>query len=202
VPINTPHFPSNWELSAARAASVVRLFTQSGISPTRLKAIGFAEHQPIADNATELGRSKNRRVAIMVLNKPDEKRVNLGLDEKEQQGLRSDDLYKHSSHNLTTSVPKQIPFTSPDASGNDNKSGNSSSGGPKLLQSQADKPPMTTLPLASPRSRVSNNATQNRSTPASRQEKPGDTSQSTVTVKPAEPISLPVLQVLPKSNGD
>jgi len=80
VPISTPSFPSNWELSAARAASVVRLFTQTGVEPARLKAIGFAELRPIADNATEQGRSKNRRVTIVVLNKGDEKRINLGLD--------------------------------------------------------------------------------------------------------------------------
>jgi outer membrane protein OmpA-like peptidoglycan-associated protein len=68
VPINTPRFPSNWELSTARASSVVRLFSRLGIESERLKAIGFAEFRPIAPNTTEIGRNKNRRVTIVVLN--------------------------------------------------------------------------------------------------------------------------------------
>lgn len=67
VPINTPAFPSNWELSAARAASVVHLFTKANIDPQRMAAIGFGEYRPVADNSTEEGRSKNRRVVIVVL---------------------------------------------------------------------------------------------------------------------------------------
>jgi outer membrane protein OmpA-like peptidoglycan-associated protein len=209
VPISTPHFPSNWELSAARAASVVRLFTQSGISPNRLKAIGFAEHKPIADNATELGRSRNRRVAIMVLNKPEEKRFNLGLDKKEQPGALSNDLQKH----IPKSIPKPIPLTSLDKRTNDN---DSRGGAPTLLQPQTGKPPITTLPLASSQSKASTSATAQiksavpsspkdptqGSSQFSAQSQSGNSSQSTVIVKPAEPISLPVLQVLPKGKGD
>ena len=67
VPINTLAFPSNWELSAARAASVVHLFTKANIDPQRMAAIGFGEYHPVADNSTEEGRSKNRRVVIVVL---------------------------------------------------------------------------------------------------------------------------------------
>lgn len=67
LPINTSVYPSNWELSAARAASVVRLFAEYGVDPERMAAIGFGEHRPVADNATEAGRAKNRRVAIVVL---------------------------------------------------------------------------------------------------------------------------------------
>lgn len=86
VPIKTFTFPSNWELSAARAASVVRLFTETNIDPQRLKAIGFGEYQPIASNATAKGRSKNRRVTIVVLNKPSEKRQEiLGKNKGEDQ---------------------------------------------------------------------------------------------------------------------
>lgn len=66
VPINTPIYPSNWELSAARAASVVHLFSRSGLDPTRMAAIGYAEYRPIADNETESGRQQNRRVAIII----------------------------------------------------------------------------------------------------------------------------------------
>lgn len=67
VPISNAVFPSNWELSAARAASVVHLFTKSGIDPQRMAAIGFGEHRAIADNSTAEGRAKNRRVAIVIL---------------------------------------------------------------------------------------------------------------------------------------
>src|SRR5690606_7234999 len=67
VPINTPAVPSHWELSAARAASVVHLCTKANIDPQRMAAIGFGEYRPVADNSTEEGRSKNRRVVIVVL---------------------------------------------------------------------------------------------------------------------------------------
>jgi chemotaxis protein MotB len=66
-PINTAVYPSNWELSAARAASVARLFTESGISPTRLGIIGWGQFRPAADNATVEGRNRNRRVLVVVL---------------------------------------------------------------------------------------------------------------------------------------
>jgi chemotaxis protein MotB len=64
APINTPLFPSNWELSGSRAASVVRLFIETGVDPRRLTATGYAEQRPVADNATPEGRQRNRRVAI------------------------------------------------------------------------------------------------------------------------------------------
>jgi len=78
VPISTEQFPSNWELSAARAASVVHLFTRQGIKPQRLAAIGFGQYRPVAPNATAGGRKKNRRVSIVILNEPYEGKVNLG----------------------------------------------------------------------------------------------------------------------------
>ncbi len=67
VPINTVAFPSNWELSAARAASVVHLFMSAGMQPERMAAIGLGEYRPIADNSSEEGRNKNRRVVLVVL---------------------------------------------------------------------------------------------------------------------------------------
>jgi chemotaxis protein MotB len=67
LPIKTITFPSNWELSAARAASVVHLFTRIGINPERLAAIGYGEYRPIADNATDTGRQKNRRVSLVIM---------------------------------------------------------------------------------------------------------------------------------------
>ena len=65
-PISTVAFPSNWELSAARAASVVHVLTKLSIAPQRMAAIGYGEHRPIADNRTREGRQKNRRVVISV----------------------------------------------------------------------------------------------------------------------------------------
>ncbi len=67
TPINTPFFPSNWELSSARASSVVRLFSESGIAPSRMVVEGYAENQPVDSNDTPEGRARNRRVTIMVL---------------------------------------------------------------------------------------------------------------------------------------
>lgn len=65
-PIRTSAFPSNWELSAARAASVVSHFTQKEIDPRRMAAVGYGEYQPIADNSTAAGRSANRRIVIKI----------------------------------------------------------------------------------------------------------------------------------------
>lgn len=66
-PIKNAIYPSNWELSAARAGSVVRLFVENGIAPNRLIAIGYAENRPVAPNTTPEGRARNRRVTISVL---------------------------------------------------------------------------------------------------------------------------------------
>lgn len=65
-PIATAQYPSNWSLSAERAVSVVELFGQQGIDGDRLSAQGFGEYVPLADNATEQGRAKNRRVVIVI----------------------------------------------------------------------------------------------------------------------------------------
>jgi chemotaxis protein MotB len=66
TPVNSPAYPSNWELSAARAASIVNYFMRQGLAPARLAAIGYGEHRPIADNNTAAGRLQNRRVVIVV----------------------------------------------------------------------------------------------------------------------------------------
>jgi len=67
VPISNSVFASNWELSAVRATSVVRLLADSGIAPARLSAIGREASQPIASNDTAEGRARNRRVELMIL---------------------------------------------------------------------------------------------------------------------------------------
>lgn len=70
VPIRTVQFPSNWELSAARAASVVHVLTDAGIAAERLAVVGFGEHQPVADNTSIQGRNTNRRVLLVILANP------------------------------------------------------------------------------------------------------------------------------------
>jgi len=71
VPINNFEFISNWELSAARAASVVHLFTRLGIDPQRLAAIGYGEYRPVASNDTPEGRASNRRVVLVIMSGAD-----------------------------------------------------------------------------------------------------------------------------------
>lgn len=65
-PIKTAQFPTNWELSAARAASIVRMLAMDGVDPSRMAAVGYGEFQPVADNATAEGRARNRRVVLVV----------------------------------------------------------------------------------------------------------------------------------------
>ncbi|MFA7398928.1 MAG: flagellar motor protein MotD [Sideroxydans sp.] len=67
LPISNTQFPSNWELSSARASSVVRLFIEQGIVANRLKATGLADNVPIEENSSIEGRARNRRVAVTVL---------------------------------------------------------------------------------------------------------------------------------------
>lgn len=67
IPIDTIEFPSNWDLSSARATSVVREFINNGISPKRLSAIGYGEFHPAADNKSTEGRIKNRRVVLVLM---------------------------------------------------------------------------------------------------------------------------------------
>jgi chemotaxis protein MotB len=69
VPISTDRYPSNWELSGARAARVVRhLVDDAGISMDKMAVVGYGESRPVADNSTLDGRARNRRVDIILLN--------------------------------------------------------------------------------------------------------------------------------------
>jgi len=88
VPIRTKAFPSNWELSAARAASVVHLFTKAGIRPRRLVAIGYGQYRSIADNRTAAGRRKNRRVVLVIPATSNARRI-LDLQRLEKAGVLS-----------------------------------------------------------------------------------------------------------------
>ena len=71
VPIHTAQFATNWELSTARATAIARLLLEHGpIDPVNLSAAGYAEFHPVASNATEDGRTQNRRVDIILLRHP------------------------------------------------------------------------------------------------------------------------------------
>ncbi len=67
LPIASSRYPSNWELSSARAAGVVRFMVEQGLDPSLLSAAGFGPYQPIADNATRQGRARNRRIEIVLV---------------------------------------------------------------------------------------------------------------------------------------
>lgn len=82
IPVSTPQFPSNWELSTARAVQVTKELIRGGMREAQLVAAGYAEHDPIAANGSEKGRQKNRRIEIILeprlapmpgLEKPDAK---------------------------------------------------------------------------------------------------------------------------------
>lgn len=95
VPISNMIYPSNWELSAARSASVVNLLMNQGVRPTRMAAIGYGEFHPVANNDTAEGRNKNRRVILAI------------LETGESERVYDDNKFKKES-NLTIS---EIPIT-------------------------------------------------------------------------------------------
>lgn len=109
LPIQSLVFPSNWELSAARAASVVRVLSANGIDPLRLRAIGFGKHKPIETNKTVKGRAANRRVSILVLNRTD----------KIRRSLKEADIRNRSNSNQGANRPStqliQLPFSNRDS---------------------------------------------------------------------------------------
>ncbi|WP_153109224.1 flagellar motor protein MotD [Propionivibrio limicola] len=80
IPISTPQFPSNWELSAVRATTVLRLFSDAGVDQTRLTAIGYADTRPVEPNFLADGRARNRRVSILIDSASPEKGQDVGVD--------------------------------------------------------------------------------------------------------------------------
>ena len=80
VPIRNAQFPSNWELSAVRATTVLRLFADAGVAAERLTAIGYADTRPVEPNLLADGRARNRRVTILIESAMKEKGTELGLE--------------------------------------------------------------------------------------------------------------------------
>ena len=72
IPIKSARFPSNWELSTARAVTVARFLGDKGVPPTLLSAAGYADNQPVASNDTPEGRQQNRRIEIVLMPNLDE----------------------------------------------------------------------------------------------------------------------------------
>ncbi|MCX7945580.1 MAG: flagellar motor protein MotD [Hydrogenophilus sp.] len=106
--------PSNWELSAARAAAVVRFFIQEGVEASRLTAVGYADQRPIADNLTAEGRAKNRRVTIRL-----ETMERLGVDSLETgaPGASVGKAWIPAAGGGSGGAPSTAPFTSPGSAG-------------------------------------------------------------------------------------
>lgn len=73
APIQSVMFPSNWELSSARASGVARLFVENGIQSARVMVVGYGENKPVDTNDTPEGRARNRRVIVMILSAGQEK---------------------------------------------------------------------------------------------------------------------------------
>ncbi|WP_278348346.1 flagellar motor protein MotD [Stutzerimonas kunmingensis] len=99
LPISTSQFPTNWELSAARAGSVVRMLAAQGVDPSRMAAVGYGEFQPVADNATAEGRARNRRVILVVSRNLDVRRSVTGMG---SSNVRPDDTLRRAG---TQSAP-------------------------------------------------------------------------------------------------
>jgi chemotaxis protein MotB len=109
--INTTQFPSNWQLSAARAAAIVQLLAANGVASEQLSAVGYGEFHPIADNASAAGRAKNRRVSLMIGKHQQQRPIlttNLSNDEVDIDE-RLQDLT-----NSSTSSPINISSNTPD----------------------------------------------------------------------------------------
>lgn len=127
MPINTAVYPSNWELSAARAASVARLFAEHGVDPERLGIVGWGQYRPSADNTSVDGRNRNRRVLVVVLSDKAAPRRFYTNSNQINQTADADDDTKHDQENVPSpgpvvtaqpSAPEQTPpliVTSPPA---------------------------------------------------------------------------------------
>ena len=99
VPIDTVEFPSNWDLSSARATSVVRELINNNISSMRLSAVGYGEFHPIADNNTKAGRFTNRRVVLVLMSQAF---ARYGMDDEERAKVLNFDRQSESSAALVT----------------------------------------------------------------------------------------------------
>jgi chemotaxis protein MotB len=103
-PIKTVAFYSNWELSAARAGSVVRVLQSRGVNPERLAVIGYGEQRPVQSNDTEQGRNANRRVVVVILSTE----LQHHSDPAEQPGLSAPSMATSPANAPTTAMPATV----------------------------------------------------------------------------------------------
>ena len=98
-PIATASFPSNWELSSARASSVIRVLLEAQVLPSRLSVSGFGQYQPVADNTTTAGRNANRRVVLVVLATDEQSgnSIDRALGAQAKPSNADNDLAEHSA---------------------------------------------------------------------------------------------------------
>jgi hypothetical protein len=135
---------------------VVRLFTKNDIDPERLRAIGYGENQPVASNQTEQGRAKNRRVTVVVLNRPNEKSQNLfdkDDEEKPPESAQSSDAKSSSPKLLVPTGGKPKITTLPKAKTIDPKSATQSDAGRRNVTAVPKPvriPPPTPIQLPTP----------------------------------------------------
>ncbi len=113
VPIANNRFPTNWELSTARASSVVRLFAQNGINPARMGAIGYGEFRPIAANDSVENRQKNRRVVIRMMTGEDVFSETSPFVDGELEPTDSAPALEQAINSLQAAEPVRSIFESP-----------------------------------------------------------------------------------------
>ncbi|WXL24489.1 flagellar motor protein MotD [Ectopseudomonas mendocina] len=102
-PIQTAAYPTNWELSTARAASVVRMLAMDGVNPSRMAAVGYGEFQPVAPNETVAGRARNRRVVLVISRDVDVRRRQTKADDTQSS--------KTPSNPQAGTQPAPVPAT-------------------------------------------------------------------------------------------
>jgi chemotaxis protein MotB len=150
VPIRNAVYPSNWELSAARAMSVVHMLARGGISPARLSAVGYGEFRPVADNDSEEGRARNRRVVLVVLSEEDNvQRLRDLQGEKEPEVSAQAEPAEEAPPPSSGGTQEAVP-AAPSAS----IANGSASGAPAVAPPRINLPPIPPPPLATPQRMV------------------------------------------------
>lgn len=109
VPIKTAQFPSNWELSAVRATTVLRLFADTGVAPERLTAIGYADTRPVEPNILADGRARNRRVSILIDSSIPENGRELNLDAQGAGRSETEPSAAEAPNTASTPKPRSNP---------------------------------------------------------------------------------------------
>jgi len=120
LPIRSLRYPSNWELSAARATAIVKLLEADDVAAQRLSAVGYGEHQPLASNETAEGRARNRRVVLMIA----KARIARPVTELDSAGLERADLKAE----LENGGAAALPVAEPEQGDNSSEAGATDSG--------------------------------------------------------------------------